>query len=129
MKPTLILLPGLVCDAAVWAPQIQALSLQAHCHVPDYGLRDSLADMAQHVRTDDGDRRRGIRRGQTGHAGAGDDDGFGLSHRDLLGEGRTGDESQESCAGERATADNRFGNRHDNNPAGNEQSLCSASNL
>ena len=49
MKPTLILLPGLVCDQAVWAPQIQALSPQVQCHVPDYGLRDSLTAMAQHV--------------------------------------------------------------------------------
>ena len=49
MTPTLLLVPGLVCDQAVWAPQIQALSPQVHCHVPDYGLRDSLGDMAQHV--------------------------------------------------------------------------------
>lgn len=49
MKPTLILLPGLVCDKAVWAPQIKALSPRIQCHVPDYGLRDSLADMARHV--------------------------------------------------------------------------------
>lgn len=49
MKPTLILLPGLVCDAEVWAPQVQALSAHAHCHVVDYGLRDSLTAMAQHV--------------------------------------------------------------------------------
>ena len=49
MKPTFILLPGLVCDAAVWAPQIHALSDRVNCHVVDYGLRDSLTDMAQHV--------------------------------------------------------------------------------
>ena len=49
MKPTLILLPGLVCDAAVWAPQVQALSARMNCHVVDYGLRDSLTEMAQHV--------------------------------------------------------------------------------
>jgi pimeloyl-ACP methyl ester carboxylesterase len=49
MKPTLVLLPGLVCDAEVWAPQVQALSDQVNCHVVDYGLCDSLADMAQHV--------------------------------------------------------------------------------
>lgn len=49
MKPTLVLLPGLVCDAAVWAPQMQALTALAHCHVADYGLRDSLSEMAQHV--------------------------------------------------------------------------------
>lgn len=49
MKPTLVLLPGLVCDRAVWAPQIQALSPRIHCHVVDYGLCDSLAAMAQLV--------------------------------------------------------------------------------
>ena len=46
---TLILLPGLVCDSAVWAPQVQALSPRMVCHVADYGLRDSIAAMAQHV--------------------------------------------------------------------------------
>lgn len=49
MKPTLILLPGLVCDAAVWAPQVQALSDRVHCHVVDYALRESLTAMAQHA--------------------------------------------------------------------------------
>ena len=46
---TLILLPGLMCDASVWAPQVEALSPQARCHVPDYGLRNSLTAMAQQV--------------------------------------------------------------------------------
>ncbi len=49
MNPTLVLLPGLVCDRAVWAPQIQALSARMDCHVVDYGLLDSLGAMAQHV--------------------------------------------------------------------------------
>lgn len=49
MKPTLMLLPGLMCDAAVWAPQCAALQAQAQCVVPDYGLRDSLTAMAQQV--------------------------------------------------------------------------------
>ena len=49
MKPTLVLLPGLVCDSAVWAPQLQALSARVHCHVVDYGLLDSIGAMAQHV--------------------------------------------------------------------------------
>ena len=47
--PSLLLLPGLMCDASVWAPQVAALSPQARCHVPDYGLRDSLTAMAQQV--------------------------------------------------------------------------------
>jgi pimeloyl-ACP methyl ester carboxylesterase len=47
MKPTLVLLPGLMCDAAVWAPQVLALSDLADCVVVDYGLCDSITDMAQ----------------------------------------------------------------------------------
>ncbi len=47
--PSLLLLPGLMCDASVWAPQVAALSPQTRCHVPDYGLRDSLTAMAQQV--------------------------------------------------------------------------------
>ncbi len=46
---TLILLPGLMSDAAVWAPQLAALSGLAHCEVADYGLTDSLTDMAAQV--------------------------------------------------------------------------------
>lgn len=49
MHPTLILLPGLMCDAAVWAPQCAALQAQAQCVVPAYGLCDSLSAMAQQV--------------------------------------------------------------------------------
>jgi pimeloyl-ACP methyl ester carboxylesterase len=49
MKPTLVLLPGLVCDRAVWAPQMQALSARMDCHVVDYGLLDSIGAMAQQV--------------------------------------------------------------------------------
>jgi pimeloyl-ACP methyl ester carboxylesterase len=49
MHNTLIFLPGLVCDRAVWAAQVQALSPRWQCQVPDYGLRDSLTDMARHV--------------------------------------------------------------------------------
>ena len=46
---TLVLLPGLMCDAAVWAPQVQALSPQAHCFVPHWGPLDTLTAMAEHV--------------------------------------------------------------------------------
>ena len=46
---TLVLLPGLMCDAAVWAPQVQALSASHHCMVMDWGLTDSLTAMAQQV--------------------------------------------------------------------------------
>ena len=46
---TLVLLPGLLCDAAVWAPQVAALSGRIECHVPHYGELDSLGAMAEHV--------------------------------------------------------------------------------
>jgi pimeloyl-ACP methyl ester carboxylesterase len=50
MKNTpLVLLPGLLCDRAVWAPQIEGLRSRAECHVAHYGELDSLAAMARHV--------------------------------------------------------------------------------
>ncbi len=53
---TVVLLPGLLCDAEVWSDQLRQLEgLGAHCHVPDYGSRDSLTDMAQQVLVETGD--------------------------------------------------------------------------
>lgn len=49
MLPTLMLLPGLNCDAAVWAPQVAALQGLANCRIPAWGLRDTLTAMAQQV--------------------------------------------------------------------------------
>ena len=49
MKTTLMLLPGLMCDAAVWAQQVQALSPWANAVVPAWGLRDSITAMAEQV--------------------------------------------------------------------------------
>lgn len=46
MAATRVLLPGLLCDGAVWQAQIDALG---PCHVVDYGDRDSLRSMAEHV--------------------------------------------------------------------------------
>jgi pimeloyl-ACP methyl ester carboxylesterase len=46
MAAPLVLLPGLLCDGAVWQAQIEALGTG---HVADYGERDSLAAMAEHV--------------------------------------------------------------------------------
>ena len=48
-KHHLVLLPGLVCDAAVWQPQVDALRGTAQCHVVDYGTRNSLRAMAEHA--------------------------------------------------------------------------------
>ena len=44
---TVLLLPGLLCDQAVWAEQIAALSPRVRCLVADYGELDSLPAMAQ----------------------------------------------------------------------------------
>jgi len=49
MKPALILLPGLMCDAAVWAPQVRALADIATALIPAYGMRNHLEDMAHQV--------------------------------------------------------------------------------
>lgn len=49
MPTTLMLLPGLNCDAAVWAPQVAALKDQARCVIPAWSLRDSLTTMAEQV--------------------------------------------------------------------------------
>ncbi len=43
----LMLLPGLICDASIYAPQSAAF--RDSRVVDGYGLRDSLEDMAQHV--------------------------------------------------------------------------------
>ena len=47
MKPPLLLLPGLLCDDAVWHAQVTALSDRYDCRVVDYGALDSLAAMAE----------------------------------------------------------------------------------
>jgi pimeloyl-ACP methyl ester carboxylesterase len=48
-RPHLVLLPGLVCDAAVWQPQVAALGTRVQCHVVDYGARNTLRAMAEHA--------------------------------------------------------------------------------
>jgi len=42
----LLLLPGLLCDADVWQSQVDALSNHREVVVAEYGLADSLVDMA-----------------------------------------------------------------------------------
>jgi pimeloyl-ACP methyl ester carboxylesterase len=46
---TLVLVPGLMCDEAVWAPLLPRLRTRADCRVADHGDADSLAQMAQRV--------------------------------------------------------------------------------
>lgn len=48
-KIPLVLLPGLLCDQALWQKQIDALSDIADCHVADLTRHDTLAGMADHV--------------------------------------------------------------------------------
>ncbi|PQA86955.1 alpha/beta fold hydrolase [Hyphococcus luteus] len=47
MKPTLLLLPGLLCDETVWRAQVAAFSSQAEVRVPDYGDSDRITAMAE----------------------------------------------------------------------------------
>ena len=47
--PPALLLPGLLCDGAVWAGQLHALGRRVRCLVPEYGELDSLPAMAQAV--------------------------------------------------------------------------------
>ena len=51
-RPTLALLPGLLCDRASWAPVVPALERHATCRVPDYANEHSLAAMAARVLAD-----------------------------------------------------------------------------
>jgi len=48
-NPSLVLLPGLLCDAAVWKDQCERFGAQFECQVPDYGMLNSLTAMAEHV--------------------------------------------------------------------------------
>lgn len=47
-RPCVVLLPGLLCDAAVWSNQREALTF-ADCVVPSYGELSSIDGMARHV--------------------------------------------------------------------------------
>ncbi len=46
---SLVLLPGLSCDAAVWTHTRAAFAPRADAHIADYGALDSLPAMARHV--------------------------------------------------------------------------------
>lgn len=48
-RPTLLLVPGLLCDAAVWAELRPAFAAKADILVADHGALDSLAAMAERV--------------------------------------------------------------------------------
>lgn len=46
MKPTLIFLPGTLCDARVWRPVVDALRTEYPCAAAEYGDQDSIGAMA-----------------------------------------------------------------------------------
>ena len=46
-RESLLLLPGLVCDQAVWQQQMDALADVADCTCADYGALDSIPAMAE----------------------------------------------------------------------------------
>ena len=48
-RPTLLLLPGLLCDRASWAPVMPALERHAECRVAEYADEHSLGAMAGRV--------------------------------------------------------------------------------
>lgn len=48
-KPTLILLPGLLCDDALWAHQVDHLADFAEVRVADLTREDNMPDLARHV--------------------------------------------------------------------------------
>lgn len=47
MKPTLYLLPGLLCDGTVWSAQLDGLRAAADIRVADYGDASHITDMAR----------------------------------------------------------------------------------
>lgn len=49
MPQPLALLPGLLCDAALWRPQVEALADLADCRVADFTSQDSVPAMAGDV--------------------------------------------------------------------------------
>lgn len=48
-KPHLVLLPGLLCDAALWAPQVEALRDACEIFVPDLTRDDTMQGIARRV--------------------------------------------------------------------------------
>ena len=51
-KIPLVLLPGLLCDEKLWAPQMQALADMADCQVADLTRHESVTEMAASVLAD-----------------------------------------------------------------------------
>ena len=49
MRPTLVFLPGSLCDSRVWRPVVDALGSATPCTVITYGEQDSIKTMASTV--------------------------------------------------------------------------------
>ena len=49
MSGALLLLPGMMCDERLFAPQIDALGVRRDIVVPDFGDADSMAGIAAHI--------------------------------------------------------------------------------
>jgi pimeloyl-ACP methyl ester carboxylesterase len=49
MRHRIVFLPGLLCDAALWAPQVEALQDEAEIFIPNLARDDSMQAMAQRV--------------------------------------------------------------------------------
>jgi pimeloyl-ACP methyl ester carboxylesterase len=51
-KPNLVLVPGLLCDALLWQPQIEALEGDVKCWVADHTRSNTMAEVAADVLRD-----------------------------------------------------------------------------
>lgn len=49
---SLMLIPGLMCDATVWEPLLPALAAQADCRICEHGDADDITAMAERVLAD-----------------------------------------------------------------------------
>lgn len=49
MKPALILVPGLLCDYALWQPQVDALSADFEILIPDTTQHETMPEIAEAV--------------------------------------------------------------------------------
>ncbi|MEX0958344.1 MAG: alpha/beta fold hydrolase [Burkholderiales bacterium] len=49
MKPALVLVPGLLCDHALWQPQVDALSADFEILIPDMTQQEAMPEMAEAV--------------------------------------------------------------------------------
>ena len=49
MKQPLVLVPGLLCDAALWGPQVEGLADLADFWIPDLRTQSSIAEMADAI--------------------------------------------------------------------------------